>query len=801
MSESQAGLSTPPKPSVSQLDYLIGWICILPSEYYEAIKMFDETYETAHIVRGRGDKNSYDLGRIGEHRVVMNCPAAGTCGQIHATRIASDMKSTFPAIRFVLLVGIGGGSPRKHDVRLGDVVLGTKVIPYRKGKETDTGFMITGHIGVPPPVLQAAITRLGSQLQRGLNLQKTIESLGRLGPNAILRPKQDNLYKREYFHGSDCDCLNSEAQAFGAISHRSCRQGDLVQTHQGIVGSADQVMKTAQHRDEYAGRYDIICYEMEAIGVMETTSCLTIRGISDYSDGHKNDDWHSYASLAAAVCSKELLKIIPAQSVLQCPMEITQEELERTVRGAVHQVSSTMHQSTGPQNEYQTAERNLDMIMERYGLVQNLIAPELYDLGQTSALEEFQQVRDKVTSMEDLQKDLQESLDSLRSQIRKQAKRRDNSFVARENWKALKHKVDERARSVAEISKTTHRALASASSTSRRFLLVVGKKGNRTIHDAGDYISKSSLQAIEHLKVLMAQFTLQFRPNREGSSCLPPHENPHSITSREDVTETAIPEASRSPSPASQNVRANSPAPPNDSSGNPLSPSGRLPPPPPLPPSSDISTNSAPSPPDRCPPPPPSSDSSNNSAPSPPPGRCPPRPNRQPPPLPPPRRLQNLRTSEDGVSLKPSLFVTPGRPNEDSGTLQAYNLLTSLRAAPPPPPLPSVQSSRASEDGSSTSRSSSVSPARQSEDSIYYPTSQARTSSTTVDVSQRLYEPLSVMSRDESPERITEASRSLTSSTVSSEGVDNNPFASVSDIISRLQAKGGDVMGRPLQVC
>lgn len=105
------------------------------------------------------------------------------------------------------------------------------------------------------------------------------------------------------FHGSNCDCLNFEAQAFGQISHRCCRQGDLVQTHQGIVGSADQVMKNAQHRDEYAERYGIICYEMEATGVMETTTCLTIRGISDYSDGHKNDDWHSYASLSAAVCS------------------------------------------------------------------------------------------------------------------------------------------------------------------------------------------------------------------------------------------------------------------------------------------------------------------------------------------------------------------------------------------------------------------------------------------------------------------------------------------------------------------
>ncbi|KAJ5709001.1 purine and uridine phosphorylase, partial [Penicillium malachiteum] len=121
--------------TISQIDYLISWICILPSKYNKAINMFDEIYDSSNIVQGHDNKNSYDFGRI------------------------------------------------------------------------DTS---------------------------------------------------------------------------------------------GWVGSADQVMKNLYHSDQYAGWLDIICYEMEAIGVMETTSCLPIWGISDYSDGHKNDEWHSYASLSAA---------------------------------------------------------------------------------------------------------------------------------------------------------------------------------------------------------------------------------------------------------------------------------------------------------------------------------------------------------------------------------------------------------------------------------------------------------------------------------------------------------------------
>ncbi|KAJ6022104.1 hypothetical protein N7540_007608 [Penicillium herquei] len=334
--------------TISQIDYLIGWICILPSEYNEAIKMFDEIYDSSNIVQGHNDKNDYDVGRIGNHLVVMNCPAAGTYGQIRAAKIASDMKSTFPAIRFMLLVGIGGGSPYKQDVRLGDVVLGTKVVPYTQGRQGDSGFMITGSTKTPPPILQTAITRLGSRLVQGLNLQKAIEDLG---SQIIPRPTKDNLYRNEYGHRSGCDCLKIEAEAFAYISSRHVREKNQVQMHQGVVGSADQVMKNVSYRDQFAGWLDIICYEMEAIGVMETTSCLTIRGIPDYSDGHKNDEWHSYASLSAAVCSKELLKLISAQSLGSCALEVTQEEIERSVRGAIEEVRFSMNRPSEPQKE------------------------------------------------------------------------------------------------------------------------------------------------------------------------------------------------------------------------------------------------------------------------------------------------------------------------------------------------------------------------------------------------------------------------------------------------------------------
>ncbi|KAJ5735753.1 uncharacterized protein N7483_000878 [Penicillium malachiteum] len=524
--------------TISQIDYLIGWICILPSEYNEAIKMFDEIYDSSNIVQGHNDKNSYDVGRIGNHLVVMNCPAAGTYGQIRAAKIASDMKSTFPAIRFMLLVGIGGGSPYKQDVRLGDVVLGTKVVPYTQGRQGDRGFLITGSTKTPPPILQTAITRLGSRLVQGLDLQKAIEDLG---SQTIPRPTKDNLYRKDYVHGSGCDCLKVEAEAFASISSRHAREKkNRVQMHQGVVGSGDQVMKNVDHRDQYAGWLDIICYEMEAIGVMETTSCLTVRGISDYSDGHKNDEWHPYASLSAAVCAKELLKLISAQSLGLCALEVTQEEIERSVRGAIEEVNFSMNRHSEPQKEYRTAERNLNTIVDRYGLLQHMIAPGLQKLVEQSGPRDSsdEELWTRVVALETLQRALEESLDTINTNVRKQAKSRDTSDAMRQNWKNLKRDVDRKARWVSDVSKITRKIIGAGASSSRRFFLMVGRKGGRTFHDAGKSIQHQSRIALEHLKHLMEGFNHRFRLNKKEPPSQPSLEATPSerTASCEDVT-------------------------------------------------------------------------------------------------------------------------------------------------------------------------------------------------------------------------------------------------------------------------
>ncbi|KAL7918284.1 hypothetical protein ACQKWADRAFT_304609 [Trichoderma austrokoningii] len=83
--------------------------------------------------------------------------------------------------------------------------------------------------------------------------------------------------------------------------------GNNVFIHYGVIASADQVKKNAIIRDQLALQHEVLCFEMEAAGLMNEFPCLVIRGICDYSDAHKNDDWQGYAAMTAAAYAKSFL--------------------------------------------------------------------------------------------------------------------------------------------------------------------------------------------------------------------------------------------------------------------------------------------------------------------------------------------------------------------------------------------------------------------------------------------------------------------------------------------------------------
>jgi nucleoside phosphorylase len=66
-------------------------------------------------------------------------------------------------------------------------------------------------------------------------------------------------------------------------------------------------MRDAAERDAVSAELgDVLCFEMEAAGLMNSFPCLVIRGICDYADSHKNKKWQPYAAGTAAACAKEV---------------------------------------------------------------------------------------------------------------------------------------------------------------------------------------------------------------------------------------------------------------------------------------------------------------------------------------------------------------------------------------------------------------------------------------------------------------------------------------------------------------
>lgn len=59
-------------------------------------------------------------------------------------------------------------------------------------------------------------------------------------------------------------------------------------------------MKDAKLRDKWGVERNMLCFEMEGAGIMNTMPSLVIQGICDYSDSHKNKRFLECAAATAA---------------------------------------------------------------------------------------------------------------------------------------------------------------------------------------------------------------------------------------------------------------------------------------------------------------------------------------------------------------------------------------------------------------------------------------------------------------------------------------------------------------------
>ncbi|KAI0860282.1 hypothetical protein F4860DRAFT_525416 [Xylaria cubensis] len=310
------------------IDYTVGWICAVEHELVAAVSLLDEEHDALDHVPAN-DNNSYTLGRLGKHNVVIAVMSHWQYGLVSAANAARDMVRSFPNVRIGLMVGVGGGAPSlEHDIRLGDVVVCSPgygnggVLQYDYGKTVQgKSFTTTGYLNQPPQFILTAISTLKAKYKissHNLNatVEATLERYSRLSDYRRPSSDTDRLYESRWRHvGND----KEECKAVCGNIHLVTRDQrsdneDNPKIHYGLIASANKLMQNALIRDKLSKEKDVLCFEMEAAGLMNHFPCLVIRGICDYSDTHKNEAWQGYAAMAAAAYAKDLLaKITPNQ--------------------------------------------------------------------------------------------------------------------------------------------------------------------------------------------------------------------------------------------------------------------------------------------------------------------------------------------------------------------------------------------------------------------------------------------------------------------------------------------------------
>jgi nucleoside phosphorylase len=215
---------------------------------------------------------------------------------------------------------------RSADIRLGDVVVSQPngmhggVVQWDFGKMDKEGvFRRTGTLDKPPRPLLNAVQSLKSRHRlRGNEVTRHIQEAFAKFPLIEEEYRhqgqdKDNLYEASYNHheGDTCDyCDRSRL-----VRRLPDRRDDKPKVHYGNIASGDEVVKDGSTRDRIAKDEGILCFEMEAAGLMDTFPCVVIRGVCDYADSHKNKLWQPYAAMVAACYAKELLGVVDRQGV------------------------------------------------------------------------------------------------------------------------------------------------------------------------------------------------------------------------------------------------------------------------------------------------------------------------------------------------------------------------------------------------------------------------------------------------------------------------------------------------------
>lgn len=285
-----------------------GVVTALPVEMAALESCFDNIQNIE--MRGINYKiGSASIRGSNSKKIISVLKRASDMGNNMSAICASNMLNAFPNIDDIIMVGIAAGmpypeNPEKH-VRLGDIVVSDQqgVTQYDFGKQYKDHFEEKQRGRPPSPKLIDSVNELSTLELKGdrpweQHIANLMIRLNWNRPNA----ETDKIFDAEI----------SEKEIEHPVDPQ--RISDAPRIFRGKIGSANLVLKSGKHRRKLRERHNVIAVEMEASGIADAAwsqraGYLVIRGICDYADRNKNDEWHKYASLVAAAYCKAILEL------------------------------------------------------------------------------------------------------------------------------------------------------------------------------------------------------------------------------------------------------------------------------------------------------------------------------------------------------------------------------------------------------------------------------------------------------------------------------------------------------------
>lgn len=282
----------------------------LPKEYVAVNALLD--HPVAHSETDHRGTRHYTLGTMpgrggSRHDIVLTMVGVGNnISAITTTQLLNDL----PSVHTLILSGIAGGVPNtakvEDHVRLGDIVVSNErgVIQYDFVKE-ETKRPDPRH--PPRPA--------SSNMVRAARMMEADALCGARPWDEFIEHAMSLLNWKRPPESTDLLASSDDASVFLRHPRDPLRIRRRPRVFLGPIASANTLLKSPKRRDLLRDSFGVKAVEMEGSGTadaawMSQAQHFVVRGICDYCDSRKGDDWQNYAAAAAAGYVAAILRMI-----------------------------------------------------------------------------------------------------------------------------------------------------------------------------------------------------------------------------------------------------------------------------------------------------------------------------------------------------------------------------------------------------------------------------------------------------------------------------------------------------------